>query len=163
MKKGIFAVIMGLAIFSTVSVLTGCSGKTEAEKVAEHEQVNKAKAATFQFLEDQRTIATDNATMAAQEYRANNPRLAGMKIVPHTDSTISASCPSGDGWASLTMMDSKDGGNRTTDIEKIKIKCSTVSLNLGCYLEKDFENKPFAQEEGRCNTSLPSPLPKIGK
>ena len=50
-------------------------------------------------------------------------------------------------------------------IEKFKVKCSTVSASLGCYLEDDFAKKPFAAEEGRCQpiNKVPFPLPKLVK
>jgi hypothetical protein len=160
MKKNLF---FGIVMFTVMFGISGC-GKSESERVNEKVIADKQIAQSFQFIEDQRSIAKENAEFIAADYRASNPRLSGMKIVGHTDSTISASCPSGDGWASLSMMDVKDNAkNRTSDIEKIKVKCSTVSLNLGCYLEKDFSEKPFSKEEGICNKNLPSPLPKVAK
>lgn len=156
MKKMFSMVCIALAAF----IMTGC-GKSESDRVAEKAQVETRKVQTFQFIEDQRSIAKENGELVAADYRASSPRLKGMKIVGHTDSTISANCPSGDGWVSISMMDAEGAKNRTTDIDKIKIKCSSVSLSLGCYLEKDFTEKPFAKEEGVCNQNLPSPLPKL--
>lgn len=155
MKKMLAVICIAMAGL----VMSGC-GKSETDRVAEKAQVEQRKVQSFQFLEDQRTIAKENAEFVAADYRSSNPRLSGMKIVGHTDSTISESCPSGDGWVSLSLMDA-EGAKSRKDVEKIKIKCSSVSLSLGCYLEKDFTEKPFAKEEGVCNKNLPSPLPKI--
>ena len=69
-----------------------------------------------------------------------------------------AACPQGDGWATVTIMRVEEKST-----EKYTAKCSTASAALGCYLDKDFEKKPFAKEENKCNTTLPFPLPKIVK
>lgn len=145
-----FAILIIVAVFS--SLLTGC-GKSEPEKVS------------FNTLEDARAQVRANAEFNATAYRAENPRLAGMKIVGHGDSTQAPDCPQGDGWASLSLMNvNKDATtNQTQAVEKVKIKCSTVSVSLGCYTEADFTGKPFAKQENRCDTSLPFPLPKLGK
>lgn len=116
---------------------------------------------SFATLEDARAQARSNGEYNAQLYRAENPRFDGrFKIVSHGDSTQSNACPQGDGWASNTIMavDAKV-------IEKYKIKCSTVSATLGCYLDEDFAKKSFAAEEGKCQptSKVPFPLPKLTK
>lgn len=119
----------------------------------------KKEDVSFQTLEDARNQARENALFNAQAYRAENPRFnEGFKIVSHGDSSQTASCPQGDGWATVSIMRVEEKST-----EKYTAKCSTVSQALGCYLDKDFEKKPFTKEEGRCNTTLPFPLPKIAK
>lgn len=47
----------------------------------------------------------------------------------------------------------------------VKVKCSTVSGNLGCLEASDFKTKSYASEDGTCQpaTKVPFPLPKITK
>jgi len=117
------------------------------------------KDVSFDTLENARATARDNAQFNAQAYRAENPRFDNnFKIVGHGDSTQSAACPQGDGWASLSIL-RVDG----KAVEKFKLKCSTVSAALGCYLDADFEKKPFAKQENRCDASLPFPIKKIAQ
>jgi hypothetical protein len=65
-------------------------------------------------------------------------------------------CPQGDGWASIDFM-AKD--MRMT----YSVKCSTVSLALGCMTGDDFKKKQYAEEEGHCQNlnKVPFPLPKL--
>lgn len=121
-----------------------------------------AKQPSFDTLEDARSIARDNALFNAASYRTENPRLEGTQIISHGDSTQSADCPQGDGWASVKFMNVV-GAGKEKQIEKYTAKCSTVSPALGCYMDFDFEKKPFAKQENRCDTSLPFPLKKIAK
>ena len=119
---------------------------------------------SFSTLESARAQGVENAVTVAKAYVRENPRMAGMDVVGHVDSTQTAACPQGDGWASLSVMkvnkEEVDQRGRAT-IEKYKIKCSTVSANLGCYLEDDFKTKKFAEQEGKCDITLPFPLPKV--
>lgn len=121
----------------------------------------KPDTVSFNTLEDARNQARSNADYNAAAYRAENPRFDNtFKIVGHGDSTQSPECPQGDGWATLSIMkvDAKM-------IEKYTLKCSTVSGALGCYLDSDFIKKPFAKDEGNCQSvnKVPFPLPKIAK
>lgn len=116
----------------------------------------------FDTLEDARNIGRENALFNAASYRAENPRLEGTRIVSHGDSTQTPECPQGDGWASVSFL-SVTGEGKGKEVEKYVAKCSTVSGALGCYLDKDFGNKPFARQENRCDTSLPFPIKKIAK
>ena len=118
------------------------------------------KDVSFTTLEDARAQARANGEYNAQLYRAESPRFIEHKIVSHGDSTQSPSCPQGDGWATSSIM-SVNG----KVVEKFTVKCSTVSAALGCYLESDFIKKPFASEEGRCQSrnKVPFPLPKLAK
>jgi hypothetical protein len=119
------------------------------------------KSVSFNTLEDARSQARSNAEYNAAAYRAENPRMSGLKIVGHGDSTQTASCPQGDGWATVSIMN-VDKEKQTS--EKYKVKCSTVSASLGCYLEEDFNKKEqLVTQENRCDKTLPFPLPKIAK
>ena len=107
---------------------------------------------SFQTAEEARIQARENSKELAQVYRAENG-LADYSLYLRGDSTISQTCPQGDGWASIDL---KHGG------QIIKIKCSTVSAGLGCLTEKDFKSKDaYARQEGSCNKDLPFPLPKV--
>lgn len=74
------------------------------------------------------------------------------------DSTISASCAQGDGWATVDLESEKESPS-----QNIQLKCSTVSGAIGCLKKEDFQERSYAKQEGRCNTDLPMPLPKITK
>jgi hypothetical protein len=119
---------------------------------------------SFATLEDARAQARANAEVNARAYARENPRMTGFDIVGHGDSTQTEACPQGDGWASLSIMkadpNTRDERGRPV-IDKFKVKCSTVSANLGCYLEDDFKTKPFADQENQCDKTLPFPLPKV--
>jgi hypothetical protein len=115
----------------------------------------------FDTLEDARSQARANALFNAQAYRAENPRFdEGFKIVSHGDSSQTPDCPQGDGWATVSLMKVEN-----KQVEKYTIKCSTVSPSIGCYIEADFQKKPYASEEGTCQSTnkVPFPLPKIAK
>jgi hypothetical protein len=116
---------------------------------------------SFQTLEDNRAQAKANAEMNLRMYFAQNPRFdEKFKIIMHGDSTQTAECPQGDGWASFSIM--KVEGK---EVEKYTGKCSTVSANIGCYLDADFKKKPYAQDDGQCQPTnkVPFPIPKIAK
>ena len=115
----------------------------------------------FDTLEDARATGRDNALFNAAAYRAENPRLEGMRIVSHGDSTQTPECPQGDGWASVSFLNVV-GEGKGKEVEEYVAKCSTVNASLGCYLDKDFTNKPFAKQENRCDASLPI-MKKIAK
>lgn len=137
------------AVLAIAVVLSGC-GKAP----------DKPAPISFKMLEDAREQARANGEYNAALYRAENPRFTDHKIVGHGDSTQGPECPQGDGWVTNTIM-SVNG----KDVEKFKIKCSTVSVTLGCYLETDFAKKPFASDDGKCQdpSKVPFPLPKLTK
>lgn len=126
-----------LSAFTSVLLLSACS----KEKVA------------FDTSEEARRQIRDNVTFLAQSFRAEN-KLTDYDILVRGDSTVSRTCPQGDGWASVDLMH-KQGG------EKRKLKCSTVSLGIGCMTEDDFLGRAYASEENKCNPDVPFPLPKI--
>lgn len=136
---------MMLALFA-LAALAGCDSKKEV---------------SFDTLETARAQAKANAEFNAKAYRAENPRFDSHQIVSHGDSSQTPECPQGDGWASLTIMKVIN-----KEVDKYKIKCSTVSPTIGCYLEDDFKKKAnLASDEGVCQplNKVPFPLPKIAK
>lgn len=114
------------------------------------------KDASFDTVEQMRTIAKDNSKSNAIIFRSERPDYQGWKVIQNGDSTISPSCPQGDGWASLEYLNPESG-------KKVKIKCSTYSAGIGCLLAKDFATKDYAKQEGSCNKDVPMPLPKIAQ
>lgn len=118
------------------------------------------KDVSFNTLEDARAQARSNAEFNATAYRSESPRMQGLKIVGHGDTTQDAACPQGSGWATLSIM---NVNKELASVEKYKVVCSTVSTAQGCFIETDFQKTPHAKEENHCNTSLPFPLPKLGK
>jgi hypothetical protein len=123
----------------TAALLTAC-GKQEV---------------SFDTLETQRSIANDNSRYNAQKWRAENGYEA-LNILGRGDSTQQASCPQGDGWASVDLIDAK------TKAVQEKLKCSTVSGNLGCYKDGDFKARAvLAKQENTCNNEIPKTLKKI--
>lgn len=139
MKKNLIIAIAALV------ALTGCSEK---------------KDVSFQTLEDGRAQARANAEYNAIQYRTENPRMQGLKIVSHGDTTQSPECPQGSGWATLSIM---NVNKELASTEKYKVVCSTVSAAQGCFLESDFEKTPHSKESNQCNSKLPFPLPKVAK
>lgn len=111
---------------------------------------------SFEELETQRGIDNDNSLFNAQKWRAEH-NLSDKEIYARGDSTQARNCPQGDGWASIDLL------NKQTKAVEIRIKCSTVSGNLGCMEESDFKTKRFATEENKCNPDLPVRLPKLQK
>lgn len=114
-----------------------------------------SKEYSFDTVEDARRQAKDNGIQNAQKFRADN-KLPDCEIYPRGDSTITNTCPNGDGWASNELR----CPNKT-----IKLKCSTVSDALGCMTEEDFKSRAYAEEDGKCQplTKVPHPLPKLAK
>jgi hypothetical protein len=105
--------------------------------------------------ETQRAIAIQNSEYNAKAFRQKNAKYSGFNIVGRGDSTISADCANGDGWASVDFV-SEQG-------QKVKVKCSTASATIGCFIKSDFDTKSYASQEGSCNRDLPVPMPKIVK
>jgi len=110
---------------------------------------------SFDTLETQRSIANDNSRYNAQKWRAENGYEA-LNILSRGDSTQQANCPQGDGWASVDLIDAKSKAVME------KLKCSTVSGNLGCYKDADFKARAvLAKQENTCNNDIPKTLKKI--
>jgi hypothetical protein len=129
-----------LAMVGVVSVLMVACGE-DTPKVS------------VQQLDDSMGIVRDNLLFNAQLYKMTDPRLEGFKAVPNGDSTMSNKCPQGDGWGTITMVNT-DTGKQT------KLKCSTYSKNVSCQLEKEFK---YVSDEGHCASldKVPYPIPKI--
>lgn len=114
---------------------------------------------SFDTLETARNQGKVNAEWNAQTFRASNPAYANTAITSQTDSTMTAECPQGDGWASIKLINKDDPG------QKMGIKCSTVSGSVGCLTDDDFAKKAYAGDDGRCQGTdkVPFPIPKIAK
>ena len=114
---------------------------------------------SFDTLETARTQAKANAEFNAQMYRSNNPQLSNTSIIAQTDSTMVADCPQGDGWASVKLVD------KANPAAYLDLKCSTVSGAVGCLKSSEFISKPYAADDGRCQSQdkVPFPIPKIAK
>jgi hypothetical protein len=111
---------------------------------------------SFESIESSRKQANENSEYNAKTYRTAHPEYAGYTISMAGDSTQSATCGQGDGWASISLVNLDQQA-------KVSLKCSTASEQLGCMLDADFKAKTYANQDGRCNTDLPYPLPKIQK
>ena len=111
---------------------------------------------SFDSVESSRKQANENSEYNAKTYRTTHPEFAGFTISMAGDSTQSATCGQGDGWASINLVN-------LDQQEKVPLKCSTVSEQLGCMTDDDFKSKAYASQDGRCNADIPFPLPKIQK
>lgn len=114
---------------------------------------------SFDTLETARAQANENAQFNARTWRAQNPGTAELGMVSRGDSSQAPACPQGDGWATIDLVDTKTGAPQK------KLKCSTVSGAVGCRTETDFKSSPFANDDGKCQSTnkVPHPLPKIVK
>lgn len=127
--------------FCAVSLSTGCTCKEEPRH-------------SFETVEESRVTARENSGILARKFRAES-KLESYDLMLRGDSTITPECPQGDGWASIDLVD------RTTN-EVVKLKCSTASSGLGCMTDQDFKQRvEYAKQDGKCNTDVPFPLPKI--
>ena len=118
-----------------------------------------SKDVSFDTLETARKQAKDNAEYNAKAWRAQTPAYAKLSLISRGDSSQTPSCPQGDGWASIDLVNPDNPG------QKLGLKCSTVSDSVGCRESNDFKSSPFANEDGSCQstTKVPHPLPKIAK
>lgn len=114
---------------------------------------------SFETLETNRSNAKANAEYNAQKFRAESPQYSNTALEVQGDSTQSPSCPQGDGWASAKLVD------KANPAAKVALKCSTISGTVGCMTNQDFEKKPYASDDGRCQdtSKVPFPIPKIAK
>jgi hypothetical protein len=135
MKKVTATIVLALA-------LTACGKET----------------ASFDSLELARSTAKSNAEYNLQKFRGSYKQYAGYALETSGDSTQTAECPQGDGWASQKMVDLEAG-------KSVKVKCSTVSASVGCMTQTDFDTKPYAADDGQCQdvSKVPYPIPKIAK
>jgi hypothetical protein len=113
------------------------------------------KQVSFDALETQRTVANENSSYNAKKWRAENGHEK-LGILARGDSTQQAKCPQGDGWASVDLTEP------TTKQPVVKLKCSTVSGNVGCIKDEDFKARAvLANQENTCNKGIPETLKKI--
>lgn len=111
---------------------------------------------SFDSVESARVQANENSEFNAKSFRQSHPEYAGYSISMRGDSTQSAKCGEGDGWASIDLIN-------TDKLTKIPLKCSTVSAATGCMTDVDFKARSYASQDGTCDTTIPFPLPKIQK
>lgn len=114
------------------------------------------KKASFETQEQARQQVLENAEFNAKVYRDAN--LPQAKIKMRGDSTISATCITGDGWVTVELLHPNSMQSVQT------LKCSSVSGTIGCMTVGDFQARSdYAKQDGTCNRELPFPLPKIVK
>lgn len=111
-------------------------------------------------LEEARSTAKANAEWNAAQYKAANPRFtADFSIIGRSDTSQTAECPQGDGWASMSIM--KVEGKV---VDKTSLRCSTYSSSVGCYREEDFvKDKQLVSEDAVCRKEVPFPIPTLKK
>lgn len=111
-------------------------------------------------LENARATVKSNVGFNAQLYRAANPRFtADYSIIDRSDTSQTAECPQGDGWAQVSVM-KVDG----KVVDKTTLMCSTYSSSVGCFRQEDFDkDKQLAGQDGPCNKSVPFPIPVLKK
>jgi len=113
------------------------------------------KDVSFDALESARATVNANAHYNASKFRAENG-YADLGLLVRGDSSQQPNCPQGDGWASVDLV------HPQTKQPEHKLKCSTVSPNIGCMSAEDFKSRAqYANQENVCNTSLPMPPKKI--
>lgn len=124
--------------------------------------------ASFATVEEQRAQGRANATMVAAEYQRQNPRIQGWESIVKADSSHTAKCPQGDGWAEVVFMRTEraEGSTKNLQIEKATVMCSTVSFNEGCVMVapvNNWDKHPKKGMDGSCapTTEVPMPLPKV--
>lgn len=111
-------------------------------------------------LEEARSTAKANSEFNAQLYRASNPRFTGdFSLVTRSDTSQTAECPQGDGWAAVSIM-KVDG----KVVDKTALVCSTYSSSVGCYRAEDFaKDAQLTSEDNHCRKEVPYPLPVLKK
>lgn len=110
---------------------------------------------SFDALESARSTVNANAHYNAQKFRAENG-FSDYGLLVRGDSSQQANCPQGDGWASVDIV------HPQTKQPVHKLKCSTVSPNVGCMFEQDFKSRAqYSSQENKCNYDLPKVPRKI--
>ena len=111
---------------------------------------------SFDSVESGRKQANENSEFNAKSFRQLHPEYQSYSISTRGDSKQSNKCGQGDGWASIDLVKIDEG-------KKVAIKCSTVSGAIGCMTDTDFKSRSYASQDGKCDDSIPFPLPKIQK
>jgi Tfp pilus assembly protein PilX len=158
-----------IAIIAISATMVACVEKPSVEETMKNKgAVAKTNAFSFQTVEEQRAQGRANAAASAAEYQRQNPRVQGWESVVKADTTHSATCPQGDGWAEVVFMrtEREEGKTKNLQIEKATVMCSTVSVNQGCVMVSPVDNwskHPAKGQDGTCASTLevPFPLPKV--
>lgn len=172
MKRSIFSAKSAVAIAVSAALIgsiAACGEKPTIDKVMqENGAVHKDNAFSFQTVEEQRAQGRANAGAAAAEYQRQNPRIQGWESIVKADTTHSATCPQGDGWAEVVFMrtDRAEGSTKNLQVEKATVMCSTVSVMQGCVMALPTDNwskHPGKTQDGNCASTreVPFPLPKV--
>lgn len=146
--------LISTAIIASV-ILAGCAKE-------------QTPPASFNTVEEQRAQGRANAGMVAAEYQRQNPRILGWESIVKADSSHTASCPQGDGWAEVVFMRTsrEEGSTKNLQVEKATVMCSTVSIHEGCVMVlpvNNWDKHPKKSMDGVCAplTEVPMPLPKV--
>jgi len=99
-------------------------------------------------------LAKANSDYNARAFISADKRYSQYSTMNHGDSTISKTCPTGDGWSTVDLRD--DNGKKVA-----VLKCSTASFATSCLEKSLFKTKSYAQQDGHCNEELPESLPKL--
>ena len=118
----------------------------------------KEEKLSFDSLESARKQANDNSEFNANAFRQHHPEYSAYSIDMRGDSTQSAECGQGDGWASIDLV--KITG-QIKDV--VSLKCSTTAASIGCLTDEDFKTRPYAPQNNVCNPDITLPFPKIQK
>lgn len=151
-----------------VAFLSACGEKPVEQIMKDQGHVSKDSAFSFQTVEEQRAQGRANAGASAAEYQRQNPRIQGWESIVKADTTHSATCPQGDGWAEVVFMRTEraDGSTKNLEVQKTTVMCSTVSTNQGCVMVAPVDNwskHPGKAQDGTCASTrdVPFPLPKV--
>lgn len=133
-----------LLIFATTAMLAACGPE--------------ATLASADTVESARIQAKKNAQYNARVLTTEDIVFTGWAIEAQTDSSITPTCPQGDGWASVVLR------NRANMAQVQGLKCSTASTGIGCLPDEVFNTKSYKQDDGNCQptSKVPFPLPKLG-
>lgn len=162
---------LGIILAMSLALAAGCQEKKPVSietVMKEHGVVHKDNAFGFQTVEEQRAQGRSNAGASAAEYQRQNPRILGWDTIVKADTTHSATCPQGDGWAEVVFMrtEREEGKTKNLQVEKATVMCSTVSTTQGCVMVLPVDNwskHPSKAKDGTCASTLevPFPLPKV--
>lgn len=162
MLKSKFATLILLA-----AGLAACAESVD-EKLRAGKKLAKGEEVPFATVEEQRAQGRANATASAVEYQRQNPRLQGWETVVKADTSHSAKCPQGDGWAEVVFMraERSAGDTKNISVERAVTMCSTVSLSQGCVMvspTNNWDKHPGKAVDGSCASTfeVPFPLPKV--
>lgn len=174
MKKKRFTGLVALACVGLIAALgmSACEKVEPAPQVQTAEEkraVTLANSTANQELQDKLTQSRSNGlaniTENATNYVAGNPRYKpaeDWKVIPHVDDYVQNDCLSGSGWGWVNVMNPKRIDPETKDVTKVKLICSTISPDLGCYKASDFAETPHAPKAKKCDPTLPFPIKRIG-